>query len=197
MAECGSWSSIKRHGLRSTSALLDLFEIEGPERRRIESEWRRNSVPIQHRAHGDALIRDQGPMPPDDLEPLLDGLTPKEWYELINRKSFFWATEDRLSRFLNAVPYRHRIHDVITVDTRELLERHLECITLSSINSGVASFGPKYRRGVNTFRTIEDYPPNQDVAEFAVEYQIPDIADMIISVEQWKGPTFQQTVWKR
>ena len=29
MAELGSWPSIERHGLRSTSMLLDLFEVSG------------------------------------------------------------------------------------------------------------------------------------------------------------------------
>jgi hypothetical protein len=32
MAEAGSWPSIKRHGLLSTTALLDLFEIPAPDR---------------------------------------------------------------------------------------------------------------------------------------------------------------------
>ena len=32
MAECGSWPSIRRHGLLSTSALLDLYGVQGAER---------------------------------------------------------------------------------------------------------------------------------------------------------------------
>jgi hypothetical protein len=37
MAEVGTWLSIRERGLLSTSALLDLYGIEGEERRRIES----------------------------------------------------------------------------------------------------------------------------------------------------------------
>ena len=48
MAESGSWCSVREHGLLSTSALLDLFEISGSKRREIESEWRPNIVPIGH-----------------------------------------------------------------------------------------------------------------------------------------------------
>ena len=40
MAESGSWESIRECGLLSTSALLDLFEVEGGERITIESTRR-------------------------------------------------------------------------------------------------------------------------------------------------------------
>ena len=120
MAEEGTWPSIRRHGLLSTSALLDLFEITGDERQRIEREWRRTSARIVHPEHGTATIRDQSPMDPHSLAPQLVDLEPTDWYRLINRKTFFWATRDRLNRFLNARPYKRSVHDVITVDTQKL-----------------------------------------------------------------------------
>ena len=46
MAEDGSWESIRKHGLLSTSALLDKFEIEGEERLAIESARRPEIVRI-------------------------------------------------------------------------------------------------------------------------------------------------------
>ena len=54
---------VKRHGLRSTSSLLDLFEISGKERAVIETLMRRDSVTITHPVHGQAVIRDQKPIP--------------------------------------------------------------------------------------------------------------------------------------
>ncbi len=39
MAECGSWPSIKRHGLLTTSALIQLFGVGDAERLRLEAEW--------------------------------------------------------------------------------------------------------------------------------------------------------------
>ena len=96
MSESGSWQSIQQHGLLSTTALLDLFGVEGQERSRIETKWRGRGVSIQHPDYGIAVIRDQGPMPPHTLAPLLDGLTPADWYELINRKSFFWLAERKV-----------------------------------------------------------------------------------------------------
>lgn len=76
MAESGSWGSIRERGLLSTTALLDLFEIDGSRRSAIESEWRPESVTIEHPVHGTAVIRDQHPMPPEHLAKALDGLTP-------------------------------------------------------------------------------------------------------------------------
>lgn len=200
MAELDSWPSIQRHGLLSTSALLDLFEVSGSERIAIESEWRPNSVRIEHPDHGFAVIRDQRPMEPRSLAPLLDGLAPSDWYRLLNRKSFFWAPKDRLLRLLKAGPYRNRVHDVLTVDTRELVERHSERITLAPFNTGVSKFGPKFRRDVNTFQSIGNYPlgtQHNEVVEVVVEYHVPDVAEFTLAVEQWLGDTLQQTVWRR
>ena len=104
MAECGSWPSIKRHGLLSTSALLDLF---GGQRcgatSGIESHVAlQESVTVEHPEHGVAVIRDQRPMPPKALELVLDGMTPSEWYQLLNGKTFFWVCERDLKKLLNA-----------------------------------------------------------------------------------------------
>ena len=195
MAEHGSWDSIQRHGLLSTTALLDLFEKSGCERIRIESEWRPGAVSIEHKGHGTAVIRDQRPMPPDALKAVLEGVTPHEWYELLNSKTFFWPTQERLRSLLNAQLYRKRAHDVIIVDTRALVERHQKDITLSHINSGFALFR-RGRRGFNTFKSIEECQLKK-VAELAVEYQVPDIVDLAVSVEQWKGTAFQKTIWQR
>src|ERR1700730_7684311 len=85
MAEAGSWPSIRRNGLLSTTALLDLFEVEEPRRQRLETEWRRDSQRIDHPIHGTAVIRDQRPMPPEVLEKFLEpGLSTADWYRLIN-----------------------------------------------------------------------------------------------------------------
>ena len=72
MAAPGSWSGIKRHGLRSTTALLDLFEIQGADRDWIESRHRPECVMIEHRRHGTAVIRDQKQMSGAGLVRALD-----------------------------------------------------------------------------------------------------------------------------
>lgn len=199
MAESDSWPSIQRHGLLSTSALLDLFEVEGDDRAKIESEWRSESVVIKHPEHGSAIIRDQKPMPPETLVPQLIGLVPTDWYELINRKTFFWTSEQRLRRLLTAAAYRSRSHDVIEVDTQALLDRYQDDVTLAPFNSGVSSFGPSFPRNANTFECIDDFnigAHRNGVVEFAVEYSVPDLIDLAISVEQWRGNRLITEVWR-
>lgn len=191
MAECGTWERILEHGLLSTTALLDLFEVEGPKRSRIETQWRRQSESI---APG-VVIRDQKPMSPRALEHVLEDMTPDQWYALLNSKTFFWSTLERLKKMLGA--YENEHHDVLTVDTRKLVERHRDDIRLSRINSG-ATFGYA-KRGSGTFKSIEAYPAirrKPDVAEVVVDYHVPDVVDFTVSVERWKGQERLQTIWR-
>ena len=199
MAEYGSWPSIQQHGLLSTTALLDLFGYHGVERAKLESQWRQTSVTIQHANYGVAVIRDQRPMPPVSLERVLDDMTIREWYEFLNRKTFFWPTLDRLKKMLTARLYRGRTHDVLTVDTSDLISRYADLITLSPINSGFTLFG-RPKRGRNTFRRIEDYSLGSTasgVAELAVDMRVPEVAEITLSVERWRGDKLVETIWKR
>jgi len=189
MAEDGSWPNIQKLGLLSTSALLTTYGYSGVEREKIESEWRSQRVPISCDSLDDAWIRDQIPMPPESLRGCLVGMTPKEWYGLINGKIFFWTTWKSLEIFLAAKEYKNSPHIVITVDIRLLLERYASRITLSSINSGSTYYNPeKYdrpkSRGLETFKKMHDYNVSY-VAELVVEEGIPDITDIAICVERW------------
>lgn len=205
MAEAGSWASVKSRGLLSTSALLDLFEIEGPEREKIEAEHRPESVIIRHPEHGEAVIRDQKPLRESALIKCLIDMTPSQWYRILNGRVFFWTSEWRLERLLAARAYRDRVHDVIAVDTRTLVARHEENITLSPYNSGSTIFNP-VPRGSATFSRIADYPFEEwrskrsrrdAVVELAVEYSVADIGDLALRVERRIGATVEETVWQR
>jgi len=194
MAELGSWPSIQRHGLLSTSALLDRFEISGAERFRLESRWRSRSETIRHHAYGSAVIRDQMPMREGELKPLLDGMKPRAWYELINGKIFFWADLRGLKKLLCAVMYKDKAHCVLTVDTRTLLNRHMKDIWLTDQNSG--SVISKRRRGLDTFKRVRDFG-SPWVEEVAVDYVIPDVADLTLRVEEWKADNKLREIWSR
>jgi hypothetical protein len=101
MAEAGSWPAIREHGLRSTSALLDLFEVAGEERAAIEDRHRASSTTLTHPVHGEAVVRDQLAMSDAGLRKALrDGLQPRDGYRLLNGRVFFWLTEARLERLL-------------------------------------------------------------------------------------------------
>ena len=189
MAERGSWPSIQRHGLLSTSALLDLYEIGGAEREAIEGRRRPEGVAIEHPTLRPAIIRDNKPMDDAGLRMcLLDGLTPEDWYRCLNARVFFWLTPERLQRLLNARPYRELEHDVLELDTAALVAAHRPAIRLSPINSGTTKPFPSTaaKRGRGTFLPIADYPyaqwraagrkAGERVVELTVDYAVPDAA---------------------
>ena len=139
LAEAANWSSIQQHGLLSTSALLDLSGLQGSERMLIERQQRTQHVVL---ANG-VLIRDQTPMPPTALEHCLHGMTPSEWYALLNARIFFWLEKDRLNRMLKANRARPQI--VMVLDTARLLAAYAEQITLTPFNTGNARRKPALR----------------------------------------------------
>ena len=205
MAEAGTWDSIRQHGLLSTSGLLDLFEITGAEREQVESQRRPESVTISHPKHGTAVIRDQKPMREAAIASCLTDVTPRQWYEILNRRVFFWLTRKRLITLLTARAYRGKVHCVLTVDTARLIERHMDRITLSPINSGSALYDPR-PRGSRTFLTPGEYPYSERyklrgekdaIAELAVDYAVIDIGDLVVSVNHMKGDKVIKKLYER
>jgi hypothetical protein len=203
MANSGTWESIRDHGLLSTTALLDRFGIDGEERFQIESCHRPRSIEITHLQFGTVVIRDQAPMRESALDNCLDGVSPREWYELLNRKTFFWVTEARVSTLLSARLYRNSGHTVITIDTASLLDKHADRVTLSPINSGSTLYNPP-ARGRDTFRSFGDYPFEERrkkrglanaVAELAVDYSVPDLRAHTILVEHRRDQQILRTIY--
>jgi hypothetical protein len=191
MAEAGSWDSIVEHGLLSTSALLDLFEITGSERNRIENERRRDSVTLNHPIHGRAVVRDQKPLLESVLGKTLEGATISEFCALLNSQVFFWVNEKRLERLRNAPPYRARPHLILEFDTAELVRRQSTAIRLSHLNSGATHPAANYPRGPATFQPFATYPwaarlavnRREPVVEMAVLYSVPDAAELVLKRE--------------
>ena len=189
MAEEGSWASIQEHGLLSTTALLDLFEVPVEQRYALEAQRRPGSVPVQHPVHGTAWIRDNKPINETVLRRTLEGMTEEEFYRTLNGRVFFWVSTDRLDRLRNAPPYRDRLHDILEVDTAALLMRHHEQVELSSVNSGAVHPAANYPRGIGTFAPIESYRygerklvSNEPIVEITVVYAVPDVRDFVVNV---------------
>jgi hypothetical protein len=205
MAEENSWESIKKYGLLSTTALLDLFGYKGEERERIESHRRPASVTIESADYGHAVIRDNIPMRESALARCLTDLTPRQWYELLNRRVFFWLSRARLYRLLGAREYRKRRQTILTVDTAALLKAHSDRVTLAPINTGATLYNPP-ERGSNTFLRIANYPIAywlqkrswaDAVVELAVDYSVPDIRDLVVRVEHVFGGAHSELLWER
>lgn len=211
MAEFGTWESIRLNGLMSTTALLDLFEVKGAQRRRIEDEHRPENVGITHARHGNAVIRDQKPMRESALlDCLEEPYTPRDWYRLLNGNVFFWLSESRLNGLLGARPYRNKPHCVLTIDSRTLITAHADRILLSPMNSGATLYRP-LARGAETFQSIDAFPFDErratraienTVVELLVKHSVPNISEFVLKVEdrkvdENKCPVVLKTIWQR
>lgn len=193
MAADGSWPSIRDHGLLSVTGLLDLYGVTGDARVPIESARRPQCVTLKADGLPEAVVRDNKPMFEASLVKCLqDGLTPRDWYEILNRKSFLWVERERLERLLKAKAYANDPQVVLTVDTKSLVERHRKSILLSAINSGQTLYVPQ-PRGATTFQPIAAFPTDAGrigtktkpkIVELTVEGGVPDIVDVVLKVER-------------
>jgi hypothetical protein len=196
MAEPGSWQSIRKLGLLSTSALLDLFDVSAATRLPLETCRRPRSVTITHPVHGKAVIRDQKPLSEKRLASCLtNGLTVKEWLRFLNDRVFFWLEEKRLNVLRGAEAYREQRQCVLTVDVRGLVEAHAESILLTHMNTG-ATRPFAFPRGRETFCTVEGYKRRRAV-ELTVKRGVRNILNFAVKVEELGGGKASVTVWER
>lgn len=83
---------------------------------------------------------------------------------------------------------------VLELDTAALLDRHIEQVTLSPINSGAIFAGGTTRRGRETFSRFDDYPwyrrekQKELVVELAVDRAVPDLRDLLIGATERQAP---------
>ena len=85
MAADGSWPSIARHGLLSTAALVERWEVASAGIRSSLLEQRRpDSVAIEHPEHGVAIVRDHKPINEASLADALIDMTSEQWFEVLN-----------------------------------------------------------------------------------------------------------------
>lgn len=206
MAEDGTWPAIKTHGLLSTTALVDLFEPDESTRVEILTQVRRSSVTLEHPQHGIAVVRDQRPLKFLD-QCLLPDTTPQQFLDALNGRVFFWLSANRLHRLLGAAMYRNRVHTVLHVDTAELLERHGDTVQLAPYNTGSMHVPNAPARGANVFVDLDEYAYEtwakkrgqgmEAVVELTVPYSVPQIEQVTVRVERWKGGTPVSTLFDR
>ena len=193
----GAWTSIRDRGLLSASRLLDLFEIEGEARERLERRRRPAAVAIRHPCHGTSVLNDQSPMTEAALARCLDdGLLPADWLAMLNRRAFFWSDGAGLSRLLGARANRARTVEVLVADTLSLARAHAERIEISPINSGATLRRPA-RRGLTTFTPMLELSyaawsrkrgARDRVLEVTVVDGVPDIARHVVEVRRIEPP---------
>jgi hypothetical protein len=145
-------------------------------------------------------------MPPAALQKCLIGMTPAQWYALINQKVFFWCDPERLNRQHRACGERPQI--ALTLDTERLLSRHGDRVALTPFNTGNARRKPAIRGratfvpysawlasgwrseadGLGVSRRPFSHPP----VELTVADAVPDAAEFIVAIEYLRpGDVFQ------
>lgn len=200
MADPRNFANILRRGLLSTTALLDLYGIDGELRERVESSHRPRTIPIENPEYGTAYVRDQRPMDDSGLMRSLPvQTTPREFYEFINGRVFCWLTHKRLSTMNSAAAYDESDQVVFTLDTAGVVATHHGAILLSPMNSGATRPIP-HARSIEMFKTIPDFDWNMDrprrnrVVELTVARAMPDFMDYVIRVEVWRGGKLRHTI---
>ncbi len=196
MAERGAWGGVKRHGLLCTSALLDLYDVTGEDRKRIESSHRPSIVVVSDKKLGKASIRDQIPMSDSGLRRALpEHISPADWYARLNSKVFFWMSEARLLRLTTAKAYREIEHEVLVLDTRLLIKEFQKKIWLCPINSGCTKPMP-HPRDFSTFQRIDEYDyahwrqrrgRGERVVELCVDHSVPNVKRFVLDAFVVRG----------
>lgn len=195
---------IMRHGLLSTTALLDLCEIEAEFRSRIEAHRRPKAISISHPIHGEFLINDQAPMNASALAKCLIDLTPQQWCESLNNRVFLWPTRERVTKHIGAKLAVGTKRIVLAFDTRSLFETlDVDLFELSPINSG-NTMRKAAPRGSSTFRRFRNYPFHERsksvgiksaIAEVTYPYAITpsQLTSIRVSTEIFPGPRKNET----
>jgi hypothetical protein len=196
MADGSSWGSIQRHGLLSTEALLDLFEVPAGSRVPILGAQRTQSVTIEHAVHGKAVIRDQKPLNRAKLEGCLKDCTFQQWLQMLNSRVFFWLCRERLQTLMCAREYCSQTHVVLVLNTLRLATDLQQRITLALMNTGnTRPFA--HDRSLSTFSRMADYPfdervrrgPYYRAVELAVEVGVPNVMDYVLEAAEMKCST--------
>jgi hypothetical protein len=192
LADIENWPSIRQHGLLSTSALLDRIGMERSSRVAVERRYR----PYRTVLPTGLIIRDQRPMPPAALRRCLVGLTPSQWYELLNNNVFFWCDAERLNRQRAACRSIPQV--VLKITSEGVLRRYAAQTALTPINTGNARRRPA-QRGAATFVPYSVWvasawmseakalgtrprPERHPPVELTVTHSVPDVMDFVVSI---------------
>lgn len=203
---CDNLGPILQHGLLSVSALLERFEDDDGVRAKRERQHRSGFETLEHPVHGRAILRDQNPLNESMLRRcLLDGLSPEDWYQILNQRVFFWPNCERVETLLRTRGYRSMRHLLIVVRTDRLIAAYSDRIELSPINSG-ATRSVEHKRGRSTFAALSDYDfdrwrrerrsRKKAVAEIAVRGAVEKLTRIATSAIRLDPDGTREVIWR-
>jgi Family of unknown function (DUF7002) len=189
LVDAANWPRVRSSGLKSARRLFAESKPFDLDERPI---WRRHCTESIVLSSG-ARIRDQKPMPPKALRNCLnDGLTPEDWYELLNAKVFFWVDPERLDRQRRVCGAAPQL--ALVIDTDRLLARYIDTACVTPINTGnamraaarrgYATFVPYRRWQANGWSSEAELggrirPASHRPVEVTIEDAVPDIMEFI------------------
>jgi hypothetical protein len=188
LVDASNWASVQNHGLMSARRLM---EVCGG----TECDASRHHRPASRRLVSGVLIRDQRPMPPKALMRCLrSGLTPEDWFELLNSKVFFWLDPKRLNRQRLACGASPQV--ALVVNASSLLMKYGGLATVTPINTGNALRSPA-PRNLTTFVPFQRWlvdgwayedipgtrprPRSHRPIELTISEAVPDILDYVMA----------------
>ena len=193
-------AGIRERGLLSPRAICDRLGVEGTERERLLRTRRPREVTLEGIVNGRReryTINDNIPLFPSRLARVLDdGLSPADWLDMLNARTFFWADE-RFARSLRGARTNvDRPRSLLVFDTLSLAKAHHERMSICPLNSGATLHSPP-RRGSDTFAPLPDLDFDawrrrrrdrglkkglDGIKEVTVEGAVPDAGDHLIEV---------------
>ena len=196
----GAVEGIRERGLLSPRAICDRLGIGEVERETILRTRRPREVALESIVDGRTeryVINDNIPLFPAKLARVLDdGLTPADWLDIINARTFFWADE-KFARSLRAARTNvDRPRSLLVFDTLSLASAHHERMAICPLNSGATLHSPP-RRGLDTFAPLHGLDFDawrrrrrerglkkglDDIKEVTVEGAVPDARDHMVEV---------------
>lgn len=132
-------------------------------------------------------------MPPKALARCLtDGVTPDEWYRLLNSKVFFWIDPDRLIRQRNACWPVEQV--VLVIDAQKMLSAYSQQASVTPFNTGNAMRAAA-QRNLSTFVPYDAWvesgwaheqitgnkvrPSSHKPVELTLSGAVPDVRDYV------------------
>lgn len=154
LAHTSNLPNIRKHGLLSTSKLVETLGIPVAEQRKIVNEHRPKCITLCD----SVVIRDQSPMPPSALAKTLPpNMKPTDWYKLMNSFIFFWPSLERVERHRAAHQKLNADLSLMVFDAAKMIQDHGDKLFVSPINTGFALRKAANRSEKTSFVPYHEY----------------------------------------
>jgi hypothetical protein len=169
----GGWDGIDRHGLLRTIDVAPLgCEELRPEVTRVEAS---DGLQITLRNQLRSRV---------DPTPSLDGVTPAEWWRLVNSRVYFFCRQSHADQLVASYLGQHLVQEVIKLRTGPALELVADNVEVTTVNVGVFPRTKGPSRGPNNFVPLDEYPVADvgKIREITVAARVPLSSSAITSV---------------